>query len=145
MSFARIIPLLLLVGAGAGAQAPNDPFPNPINATAGIVKVNFVEFASLPDLGGQQPSRPMLLVDEPGTRRLFVNDMRGPLYTISRDGKSVSLYRDIIMLQLGRTETIINRELTDELTAAGEASSPAETGSWMTILWSPQGSTHALR
>ena len=31
------------------------------------------------------------------------------------------------MLQLGRTETIINRELADALTSAGEASTPAET------------------
>ena len=30
----------------------------------------------------------MLLVDEPGTRRLFVNDMRGPLYSVSYDGKT---------------------------------------------------------
>jgi Glucose / Sorbosone dehydrogenase len=37
----------------------------------------------------------MLLVDEPGTRRLFVNDMRGPLYTVSRDGKAVAQYLDI--------------------------------------------------
>ena len=37
----------------------------------------------------------MLLVDEPGTRRMFVNDMRGPLYTVSRDGKSVTPYLDI--------------------------------------------------
>ena len=37
----------------------------------------------------------MLLVDEPGTRRMFVNDMRGPLYSVSYDGKSVGLYLDI--------------------------------------------------
>ena len=30
----------------------------------------------------------MKLVDEPGTRRLFVNDMRGPLYSVSYDGKA---------------------------------------------------------
>jgi hypothetical protein len=95
MAVARVIALLVLVVACAFAQAPNDPFPAPINATDGVIKVNFIEFASLPDLGGQQPSRPMLLVDEPGTRRLFVNDMRGPLYTVSRDGKSVSVYLDI--------------------------------------------------
>ena len=57
--------------------------------------MNFVEFATLPDLGGPMPARPMLLVDEPGTRRLFVNDMRGPLYTIPREGKTVALYLDI--------------------------------------------------
>jgi DNA polymerase-3 subunit delta' len=39
----------------------------------------------------------------------------------------LSLYRDIIMLQLGRRETVINRELLDQLEQAGEAGSPAET------------------
>jgi hypothetical protein len=34
-------------------------------------------------------------VDEPGSRRLFVNDMRGPLYTVSYDGKTVTRYLDI--------------------------------------------------
>ena len=33
----------------------------------------------------------MLLVDEPGTRRMFVNDMRGPLYSVSYDGKTVAV------------------------------------------------------
>ena len=37
----------------------------------------------------------MNLVDEPGTKRLFVNDMRGPLYSVSYDGKAVTLYLDI--------------------------------------------------
>ena len=37
----------------------------------------------------------MLLVDEPGTRRLFVNDMRGPIYSVSYDGKRVAPYIDI--------------------------------------------------
>ena len=37
----------------------------------------------------------MLLVDEPGTRRMFVNDMRGPLYSVSYDGKTVTPYLDI--------------------------------------------------
>jgi Glucose / Sorbosone dehydrogenase len=94
MSLCRIVAIVAL-SFPVLAQAPNDPFPNPIEATQGVIKVGFVEFALLPDLGGQQPSRPMLLVDEPGTRRLFVNDMRGPLYTVSRDGKSVALYLDI--------------------------------------------------
>ncbi|GGE99867.1 DNA polymerase III subunit delta' [Mycetocola zhadangensis] len=39
----------------------------------------------------------------------------------------LSLYRDIIMLQLGRSETVINKELLDQLEQAGEAGSPAET------------------
>jgi hypothetical protein len=95
MTLARPLALIVLLVLPVMAQAPNDPFPAPIAATEGVIKVNFVEFASLPDLGGQQPSRPMLLLDEPGTRRMFVNDMRGPLYTVGRDGKAVTLYVDI--------------------------------------------------
>src|ERR671918_388365 len=95
MTFTRISAAVLLAGACVSGQAPNDPFPTPINATDGIIKVDFVEFATLPDLGGPMPSRPMVLVDEPGTRRLFTNDMRGPLYTIPREGKIVAIYLDI--------------------------------------------------
>jgi hypothetical protein len=53
-----------------------------------VIKVNHVEFASLPDVG-EQAARMMLLVDEPGMRRMFVNDMFGILYTVSYDGKTV--------------------------------------------------------
>jgi hypothetical protein len=37
----------------------------------------------------------MLLTAEPGGRRLFVNDMRGPLYSIADGGKAVALYLNI--------------------------------------------------
>jgi hypothetical protein len=37
----------------------------------------------------------MLLIDEPGTRRLFVNDMRGPLYSVSYNGVTVTQYLDL--------------------------------------------------
>ena len=94
MSFLRTFSMVVVVGACALAQAPDDPFPAPINSTD-VIKVNYVEVATLPDLGGPMPARPMLLVDEPGTRRLFVNDMRGPLYTMPRDGKAVSVYLDV--------------------------------------------------
>ena len=53
-----------------------DPFPQPINTTDDVIKVNYVEFASIPDVNGEAP-RMMLLLDEPGTKRMFVNDMRG--------------------------------------------------------------------
>jgi hypothetical protein len=95
MTFVRLSAAALVMGVSVYAQTPTDPFPAPINATDGVIKVNFVEFATLPDLGGQMPARPMLLADEPGTRRLFTNDMRGPLYTLPRDGKTVSVYLDI--------------------------------------------------
>lgn len=71
-----------------------DPFPAPIPATEGVITVSFLEFASLPDINNVA-ARMMLLVNEPGTKRLFVNDMRGPLYSISYDGKTVASYVDI--------------------------------------------------
>ncbi len=102
MSFLRALRYMRVVFARARvitartAQIPSPPtpFPTPINSTD-VIKVNYVEFATLPDLGGPMPARPMLLVDEPGTRRLFVNDMRGPLYTIPREGKTVAVYVDL--------------------------------------------------
>jgi glucose/arabinose dehydrogenase len=104
----------LLIGPSSLAQrqggAPlppgqtNDPFSQPINATEGVIAVNFREFASLPDMDeaigrggpvGPVASRMQLLTAEPGGRRLFVNDMRGPLYVVSADGRTVGLYLNI--------------------------------------------------
>ena len=101
----RLCLVTLLVAPSLAAQQPaapaplppgqsNDPFPSPIAATEGVIRVNVREFASLPDIAGVA-ARMMNLVDEPVTRRLFVNDMRGPLYSISYDGKTVELYLDI--------------------------------------------------
>jgi Glucose / Sorbosone dehydrogenase len=84
----------LLSACSALAQSSNDPFPTPIQATEGVITVNFVEFATIPDISGEAP-RMMLLVDEPGTRRMFVNTMRGPLYSVSDDGKTVTAFLDI--------------------------------------------------
>ena len=72
----------------------NDPFSEPIAATDGLIRVNVREFASLPDIDGAA-ARTMNLIDESGTGRLFVNDMRGPLYTVSYDGTAVREYVDI--------------------------------------------------
>ena len=84
------------IAFGQAAAPTRNPFPQPLEATQGVITVQFAEFASLPDLPGQaQPARMMLLVNEPGTRRLFVNDMRGPLYTVSYDGKTVTPYLDV--------------------------------------------------
>lgn len=76
-----------------GPHGTRDPFPNPIPAEEGAIKVNFVEFATLPDVGGNT-ARPMLMSYEPGTRRMFVNDMHGALYAVSSDGKTVAPYLD---------------------------------------------------
>ena len=86
--------MALLLALPALAQTPTDPFPTPIAATEGVIRVRFVEFASIPDVDGEA-ARMMLLVDEPGTRRLFVNDMRGPIHTVSYDGRTVTPYLDI--------------------------------------------------
>lgn len=82
------------VPATAGCQTTSDPFPTPIEAEEGVVVVDVSEFAEVPD-HEEGPARMMRMVDEPGTGRMFVNDMRGPLYTVSYDGESVDLYLDI--------------------------------------------------
>ena len=90
----HVFPMVLVsIATSVAAQTTNRPLP-PIDPTKDLVVVNVADFATVPDIGGEA-ARMMLLVDEPGTHRLFVNDMRGPLYTVSYDGKSVALYIDI--------------------------------------------------
>jgi glucose/arabinose dehydrogenase len=78
----------------SGPGRSNNPFEAPIPATERVITVRFSEFASLPDANGQA-ARMNLLLDQPDTRRLFVNTMPGMLYDISYDGKSVTPYLDI--------------------------------------------------
>lgn len=75
------------------AQSVARPVP-PIDTVTGAIVVNVADFASIPDVAGLA-ARPMLMVDEPGTRRFFVNDMRGPISSVSYDGTTVALYVDI--------------------------------------------------
>ncbi|MGH7443515.1 MAG: hypothetical protein ACREKM_01500, partial [Longimicrobiales bacterium] len=84
----------LLLSTRAAAAQTTDPFAAPIEDADGIAVVDVVEFASVPDADGEA-ARMMRLVDEPGTQRLFVNDMTGPLYSVSYDGANVALYVDI--------------------------------------------------
>jgi len=93
MAVIRLAVAALLTSTPALSQVPNDPFPDPIEATEGVIVVGYSEFAVLPDVGART-ARPMRLVDEPAAGRLFVNDMQGPVYTISYDG-GVELYLDI--------------------------------------------------
>jgi len=90
-------------GPGGGQRGPapppgpgrsNNPFPTPIPATEGVIAVSFKEFASIPD-AGTDAARMNLLIDEPGTRRLFVNTMQGLLYSVSYDGTRVSPFLDL--------------------------------------------------
>ena len=94
MTLTRVSVVALLLAIPAFTQRPTDPFPTPIPTTEGAIRVRFVEFASIHDVDGEA-ARMMLLVDEPGTRRMFVNDMRGPLFTSSYDGRTVTQYLDI--------------------------------------------------
>jgi hypothetical protein len=91
---ARIRPVVaaLLIAGPTVAQVTNDPFLEPIPASEGAIIVGLEEFATLPDIN-QAPARPMMLVDEPGSGRLFVNDMWGLVYAISYDGR-VTRYLD---------------------------------------------------
>ena len=57
-----------MIAAQSTPQLTYDPFPTPIEATAGVIAVSFVEFATLPDVDGEAP-RMMHFVDEPGTKR----------------------------------------------------------------------------
>jgi len=81
--------LLIALSTGASAQNTNDPFPQPIPANDGVIRVSYVEFAALP---GDAPARMMLLTGEPGGKRLFVNEMTGSLYSIGAAGTDVTLY-----------------------------------------------------
>jgi hypothetical protein len=94
MRFTPLSLVALLMASPAVAQTTNDPFSEPIAAVDGVIRVSFVEFASIPDMGGEA-ARMMLMSHEPGTRRLFVNDMRGPLYSVSLDGRTVRQYLDV--------------------------------------------------
>lgn len=85
---------LALAAAPACAQTTDDPFTEPIPADEDLIRVEFVELASIPDYEGDA-ARTMILVDEPGTERMFVNDMRGPIYSVSYDGATVRQYLDI--------------------------------------------------
>jgi hypothetical protein len=80
--------------ATAAAQTPDDPFPDPIPTQDGVIEVRVADFARLPDVAGS-PARAMHLVVEAGTQRIFVVDMRGPLYTTRYDGSRVSEYVDL--------------------------------------------------
>jgi hypothetical protein len=94
---ALILTATILIVSPAFAQGTNDPFPTPINSTD-VIAVNFTEFATIPDATiatGTEAPRMNLLVDEPGTKTMFVNTMRGAIYTVSYDGKKVAEYLDI--------------------------------------------------
>lgn len=88
----RAVVVALLFAAPVACQTANDPFSQPI-AGGGPIVVGVTEFATIP---GPEDSAPriMNLIDEVGTDRLFVNAQQGPLFSVSYDGRSVTLYLD---------------------------------------------------
>jgi Glucose / Sorbosone dehydrogenase len=85
---------VLFVAPARAQEMTVDPYPTPIETKEGVVAVNFVEFAKIPDVNGEAP-RMMHLVNEPSTKRIFVSLMTGALYSLSYDGKVVTQYLDI--------------------------------------------------
>ena len=72
----------------SGPGRSDNPFTTPIPATEGVIVVRAAEFASVPDFNNRA-ARMNLILDQPDTKRLFVNTMPGVLYAVSYDGKSV--------------------------------------------------------
>lgn len=75
------------------AQVTSDPFPQPIADRWAPLVVDYTEFARVPGVGGEPPLMTNLTA-EPATRRIFVNDMNGPIHSISYDGRTVLEYVD---------------------------------------------------
>lgn len=95
----RTVSLAVMIGlAGATASAEQlsaDPFATPIEATQGVIGVSFIEFATIPHADGGEAPRMMHMIDEPETKRFFVATMRGPMYSVSYNGKTVAPYLDV--------------------------------------------------
>ncbi len=53
MNLNRTILAGLLLASPALAQTTNDPFPTPIRASEGVIRVDYREFARVPDIDGQ--------------------------------------------------------------------------------------------
>src|SRR6187431_498919 len=93
-----VSPIVLAQSAPQPPQGTNNPYPAPIEATEGVIAVGFTEFVTIPDVTVNNNSvapRLMMLIDEPGTKRLFVSTMTGTLYSVSYDGKTVTPYLDL--------------------------------------------------
>lgn len=88
------VALLPALAGPAACQATGDPFPDPIPPNEGVITVPVHDFVRLPDVDGD-PARAMHLVVEPGTERIFVVDMRGPLHAMAYDGTGLIEYLDV--------------------------------------------------
>jgi hypothetical protein len=94
VGMALAIAIAVASSAMSAERLSKDPF-TPIEAKQDIVGVSFVEFATIPNADGDEAPRLMHMIDEPATQRLFVSTMRGVLYSLSYDGRTVTPYLDI--------------------------------------------------
>ncbi|HUP50912.1 MAG TPA: PQQ-dependent sugar dehydrogenase [Longimicrobiales bacterium] len=83
----------LALATPLAAQVTNDPFPEPIGDGWAPLVVGYTELARIPGVGGAPPLMTNI-VDEPGTQRMFVNDMNGPITSIGYDGHTITRYVD---------------------------------------------------
>lgn len=89
----RSLTAALFLVVVSACRTGGNPYPEPIEADADVIVVGYEDFAVLPASDGRV-ARPMLMVEEPSTGRFFINDMRGPLHTVS-DGGEVRPYLDL--------------------------------------------------
>ncbi|MEX1196252.1 MAG: PQQ-dependent sugar dehydrogenase [Pseudohongiellaceae bacterium] len=93
MRIASVTALTCLLAVPAMAQETDNPFPDPIEAEDGVVVVDVVEHAELPDVHGM-PAQMRTLRHEPGTDRIFVSNQVGRIYDVDDDG-TVTEYLDV--------------------------------------------------
>jgi len=85
--------LVLMIASTTGAAVAQAPPEDPDPITAGLLTVRIRDFATLPDSSGAPPRMSVMTTDPVG--RLFVNDQRGPLYTVDATGTTVTEYLDV--------------------------------------------------
>ena len=79
----------VVVHSAADPPTSLDPYPS-ISLTERAITIGLEDFARLPDsdqgVGELVAARMMLMTHEPGTERLFVNDLNGPMYCVGYEG-----------------------------------------------------------
>ena len=76
MRMTLLLTTAFLLAAPVAAQVSNDPSPDPIADGWAPLVVDYTDFARVPGVGGDAALM-TTLIDEPGTQRIFVNDMNG--------------------------------------------------------------------
>jgi glucose/arabinose dehydrogenase len=93
MRIANLTALACALAVPVMAQETDNPFPDPIEAEQGMVAVNAVEHAELPDVHNL-PAQMRTLRHEPGSDRVFISNQVGRIYEVADDG-TVTEYLDL--------------------------------------------------